>query len=86
MNGLEAFIVRAKAKDLRWRWRLTCRRAPGRARHCPRKTRLDLSRRYFGGTISWSGGRLQAGAPVWAMNYYGASFAGDRIDAATVVA
>jgi hypothetical protein len=84
MDGLEAFIIRAKAKTYV---------GNGAARPPCRAGAHDIGVEqgswayldsYFGGTdflgqeVVW-----HAGVPVWAMNYYGRVQRPDRIDAAT---
>jgi hypothetical protein len=84
LNGLEAFIVRAKARTYV---------GDGASRPQCRPGAHDIGYEdgswayldsYFGGTdflgqeVVW-----QADAPVWAMNYYGRILRPDRIDAVT---
>ena len=84
MNGLEAFIVRAKAKTYvgDGASRPPCR--PGAHDIACEDGDFTYLDSYFGGSdflgqeVVW-----QAAAPVWAMNYYGRIVRGDRIDAAT---
>jgi hypothetical protein len=84
MDGLEAFIVRAKAATYVGDGapRPPCRLGAHDIRHEDGGwIYLDS---YFGGTdflgqeVVW-----QTGTPVWAMNYYGRILRPDRIDAAT---
>ena len=84
MEGLEAFIIRAKAKSYvgNGATRPPCRAGSHDIGHDDGDwAYLDS---YFGGTdflgqeVVW-----HTGVPVWAMNYYGRILQPDRIDAAT---
>ena len=84
MEGLEAFIVRAKARTYvgGGATRPPCR--PGSHDIGYEEGAWSYLDSYFGGTdflgqeVVW-----RDGAPVWAMNYYGRIARSDRIDAAT---
>jgi hypothetical protein len=84
LNGLEAFIVRAKAKTYVGDGAPWPRCRPGAHDIGFEDGDWVYLDSYFGGAdflgqeVVW-----RAGAPVWAMNYYGRILLHERIDAAT---